>query len=107
MASLKVEWNMARNSLSRKRRAGSASAPLKGLAIGLLMLGVGAETAGAQNSREARYDGYRRSAAKPVMAIVALSDQRVSIYDAEGKIMESPISSGANGYETPAGIFSI
>jgi L,D-transpeptidase catalytic domain len=107
MASSKVEWNMARNSLSRKRRAGSASAPLKGLAVGLLMLGVGVEAAGAQSSREARYDGYRRSAAKPVMAIVALSDQRVSIYDAEGKVLESPISSGTVGYETPAGIFSI
>jgi hypothetical protein len=107
MASSKVEWNMARNSLLRKRRAGSASAPLKGLAVGLLMLGVGVEAAGAQSSREARHDAYRRSAAKPVMAIVALSDQRVSIYDAEGKVLESPISSGAVGYETPAGIFSI
>jgi L,D-transpeptidase-like protein len=107
MASSKVEWNMARNSLSRKWRAGSASAPLKGLAVGLLMLGVGVEAAGAQSSRETRHDAYRRSTAKPVMAIVALSDQRVSIYDAEGKVLESPISSGAVGYETPAGIFSI
>jgi hypothetical protein len=71
------------------------------------MLGLGVETAAAQGAREARYDSHRRSAGKPVMAIVALADQRVSIYDADGKIQESPISSGATGYETPAGIFSI
>src|SRR5262245_51972608 len=41
------------------------------------------------------------------MAIVSLRDQRVSIYDADGKFLESPVSSGSTGYETPAGIFSI
>lgn len=41
------------------------------------------------------------------MAIVALSDQRISIYGAEGKLLEAPVSSGAAGYETPAGIFSV
>ena len=107
MASSKVEWNMGNNLLSRNWRPGTASAPLKGLAVGLLMLGVSIEAAGAQGGREARYDAHRRGAGKPVMAIVALSEQRVSIYDADGKIMESPVSSGATGYETPAGIFSI
>lgn len=43
----------------------------------------------------------------PVLAVVALREQRVSIYDANGKIMESPVSSGQTGLETPAGIFSI
>jgi hypothetical protein len=69
------------------------------------MLGI--DAAAAQGSRDARYDSHRRSAGKPVMAIVALADQRVSIYDADGKITVSPVSSGATGYETPAGIFSI
>jgi L,D-transpeptidase-like protein len=78
-----------------------------GLATGLLALGLSVETVGAQGSREARYDGYRRAGGKPVMAIVSLGDQRVSIYDADGKIMESPVSSGSVGYETPAGIFSV
>ena len=111
MALSKVEWNMARNSLSRKWGVGSAGTPLagtlRGLAIGLLALGLGVETASAQTGRDARYDGYRRSAAKPVMAIVSLGDQRVSIYDAEGKVLEAPVSSGSTGYETPAGIFTL
>jgi hypothetical protein len=38
---------------------------------------------------------------------VGLAEQRISIYDAKGKIMESPVSSGQTGYETPAGIYSI
>jgi hypothetical protein len=41
------------------------------------------------------------------MAIVSLSDQRISIYDADGMFLESPVSTGSPGYETPAGIFSI
>jgi L,D-transpeptidase-like protein len=90
--------------LSRASRAG---VPLAGLAAGLLALGLGAGAASAQAGREARYDGQRRAAAKPVMAIVSLGDQRVSIYDAEGKLMEAPVSTGSAGYETPAGIFSI
>jgi hypothetical protein len=43
----------------------------------------------------------------PLLAVVGLKEQRVSIYDAKGKIMESPVSSGQTGYETPAGIYSI
>jgi hypothetical protein len=43
----------------------------------------------------------------PLLAVVALKQQRVTIYDAKGKIMDSPVSSGQNGLETPAGIFSI
>jgi len=41
------------------------------------------------------------------MAIVSLSDQRISIYDANGKVLEAPVSTGSRDYETPAGIFSI
>ena len=43
----------------------------------------------------------------PLLAIVALSEQRVSIYDAKGKFLESPVSSGQTGLETPAGIYSV
>ena len=38
---------------------------------------------------------------------MGLAEQRISIYDAKGKIMDSPVSSGQTGYETPAGIYSI
>ena len=41
------------------------------------------------------------------MAIVALGEQRVTIYDAEGRILRAPVSTGQTGYETPAGIYSV
>ena len=48
-----------------------------------------------------------RPAGEPVMAIVSLGRQRVTVYDADGWIMRAPVSSGQTGYETPAGIYSI
>jgi hypothetical protein len=41
------------------------------------------------------------------MAIVSLGEQRVTIYDAEGRILRAPVSTGQTGYETPAGIYSV
>jgi L,D-transpeptidase catalytic domain len=48
-----------------------------------------------------------RTAGKPIMAIVSLRSQRITVYDADGWIMRAPISSGQAGRETPAGIFSV
>jgi hypothetical protein len=48
-----------------------------------------------------------RTAGEPVMAIVALREQRVTIYDANGWILRAPVSSGQKGRETPAGIFAV
>ena len=48
-----------------------------------------------------------RTAGEPVMAIVSLREQRITVYDANGWILRSPVSSGSKGRETPAGIFSI
>jgi lipoprotein-anchoring transpeptidase ErfK/SrfK len=48
-----------------------------------------------------------RTAGEPILAIVSLHDQRITIYDAQGWIFRAPVSSGQKGRETPAGIFSI
>jgi lipoprotein-anchoring transpeptidase ErfK/SrfK len=48
-----------------------------------------------------------RAAGEPIMAIVSLRDQRITVYDANGWILRAPVSSGQKGRETPAGIFSI
>ena len=48
-----------------------------------------------------------RTAGEPIMAIVSLSNQRITVYDANGWIMRAPVSSGQKGRETPAGIFSV
>jgi L,D-transpeptidase catalytic domain len=59
-----------------------------------------------QNPKRADF-GYSSPHGVPVLAVVALSDQRVTIYDANGKILQSPVSTGQKGYETPAGIYSV
>jgi hypothetical protein len=48
-----------------------------------------------------------RAAGAPLMAIVSLKSQRITIYDADGWISRAPVSSGQKGRETPAGIFSV
>jgi hypothetical protein len=48
-----------------------------------------------------------RAAGVPVMAIVSLRNQRITVYDKDGWILRAPISSGQAGRETPAGIFSV
>src|SRR5271165_4662796 len=47
------------------------------------------------------------TASTPRLAVIALAQQHISIYGATGKIMKAPVSTGASGYETPAGIYSI
>src|SRR5499427_8709771 len=44
---------------------------------------------------------------EPIMAIVSLRSQRIIVYDADGWILQAPVSSGQKGRETPAGIFSV
>jgi hypothetical protein len=48
-----------------------------------------------------------RTAGDPIMAIVSLRNQRITVYDAQGWILRAPVSSGQRERETPAGIFSV
>ena len=48
-----------------------------------------------------------RTVGQPIMAIVSLQTQRITVYDAKGWILRAPVSSGQRGRETPAGIFSV
>jgi hypothetical protein len=65
------------------------------------------EEASGKSGREARHAEHADAGA-PMLAIVSLSDQRVTIYDGEGRrILQSPVSTGQTGLETPAGIFSV
>jgi hypothetical protein len=44
----------------------------------------------------------------PLLAVVALDAQRITVYDQNGRMMQqSPVSTGTTGYETPVGIFSV
>ena len=48
-----------------------------------------------------------RIAGEPVIAIVSLRSQQITVYDAKGWTLRAPVSSGQKGRETPAGIFSV
>ena len=48
-----------------------------------------------------------RDAGEPIMAIVSIKSQQVTIYDADGWILRAPVSTGIMGRETPAGVFSV
>src|SRR5947207_1601562 len=78
-------------------------------AAGLAALAVAGDHAAARSARTESSVEFVQSriAGEPIMAIVSLRDQRVTIYDATGWILRAPVSSGQKGRETPAGIFSV
>src|ERR1700753_994209 len=43
----------------------------------------------------------------PVLAVVSIRDQHVTIYDASGGTMSAQVSSGRDDYETPVGVYSV
>jgi hypothetical protein len=65
---------------------------------------AGARSGGSERSVEFVES---RSAGDPIMAIVSLRNQRITVYDGKGWILRAPVSSGQKGRETPAGIFSV
>jgi hypothetical protein len=80
------------------------------LAIAVLAALIAAEGhAGARSGRSERAVESigSRAAGEPIMAIVSLRTQRITVYDANGWILRAPVSSGEKGRETPAGIFSV
>ncbi len=96
-------------STSPKRRL--AGLAVTGLAA-LLVAAATDPTAAAPRSnrdREPKRDDsvLSRPAGVPLMAIVSVGEQRVTIYDAQGRILRAPVSTGQTGYETPAGIYSV
>jgi ribosomal protein L14 len=48
-----------------------------------------------------------RDTGEPIMAIVSIKTQHVTLYDTEGWILRAPVSTGTTGRETPAGIFAV
>jgi len=91
--------------LVQRAPARLATAVLAALAGGLCLT----DEVSAQGGRDVKREEFvqTRTAGAPVMAVVSLSRQRVTLYDADGWIMRAPVSSGRTGYETPAGVYSI
>jgi hypothetical protein len=104
------KWNILRN--AGKNLAGF----MKHLSFaGIALAGALAALIAAQDqaaARTARMESpvesiQSRIAGEPVIAIVSLPEQRITLYDATGWILRAPVSSGQKGRETPAGIFSV
>jgi len=88
---------------------GCCFAALAAVACVLVALAGSIDGASAKSGREGRgREGHANTPGAPMLAIVSLSDQRVSIYDGDGRrILQSPVSTGQTGLETPTGIFSV
>jgi hypothetical protein len=89
----------------RRKRLRPVSLAVAALAV-LVAAGGDARAKGSRNERPIEAI-QSRSAGEPVMAIVSLRSQRITVYDGKGWILRAPVSSGSMGRETPAGIFSV
>ena len=82
-------------------------APMAVATLALLVAtGNFAEAGSSRKERSIEWIAMR-TAGEPIMAIVSLRSQRITVYDADGWTMRAPVSSGKVGRETPAGIFSV
>lgn len=43
----------------------------------------------------------------PLLAVVSIARQRIHLYDRNGTVAQSPVSTGMLGYRTPTGVFSV
>lgn len=62
----------------------------------------------AKNKNEARVE--KETGAKPqgpLVIVVSIDRQKVTIYDSNGVFAESPVSTGMKGHSTPMGVFSV
>jgi lipoprotein-anchoring transpeptidase ErfK/SrfK len=107
-----VGWNVSvspRNPKRMQRMTSRGPWPPHLVIAGLAALIVAGDHAAARSARtEGSVESIQsRIAGEPIMAIVSLHDQRITLYDATGWILRAPVSSGQKGRETPAGIFSV
>ena len=89
----------------RQKRLWPAYLAVAGLAV---LIAAGGDARARSGRSERPIESIQsRSAGEPIMAIVSLRSQRITVYDAKGWILRAPVSSGTKGRETPAGIFSV
>ncbi len=74
------------------------------VALVALTIGAGARQGRPAHPPEAT---AQRDAGEPIMAIVSIKSQQVTLYDADGWILRAPVSTGVKGRETPAGVFAV
>lgn len=68
---------------------------------------TGAHAGAADPRKQTVESSAPRTPGEPMLAIISLRSQRIAVYDANGLILRSRVSSGQRGRETPAGVFSV
>jgi chemotaxis protein histidine kinase CheA len=88
------------------RRRGTLAIAMLAASAALMPL---AADAAARQKRPAvpKEEAAPRQVGEPIMAIVSIKSQNVTLYDAEGWTLRAPVSTGTSGRETPAGVFAI
>jgi hypothetical protein len=89
----------------KQRQIWSRAACLAVAGVALIAMSETASFASSRNDKPVQ--SADRVAGEPVMAIVSLRSQRVTVYDADGWILQAPVSSGQKGRETPSGVFAV
>src|ERR1700735_1370905 len=99
---------MRSRSVNSKRQQARLRSGHLAIAVLVALSAAGNDASAAGRRDERAIDVVvSRSVGEPVMAIVSLRSQRITVYDAKGWILRAPVSSGQRGRETPAGIFSV
>ena len=93
---------MACQSCLRRFRALTTIVTLVTLGMGLTI-----DSAGAGRARPSSNSSQSTISGAPVVAIVSINTQRVSLFDAYGGVVRARVSTGRTGYETPVGVYSV
>jgi hypothetical protein len=84
-----------------------STSTLSGIGLAVLLAGTTPNAFAKSGRNGESATTVSRPASAAVMAVISLNQQRVTVYDSEGQILQSPVSTGQTAYETPAGIFSV
>jgi hypothetical protein len=95
---------MAQSTATRRCLGPRAVATLAATALMALTAGALARQTTPGSTKDS---AAARERGEPIMAIVSIQSQQITLYDAEGWILRAPVSTGAEGRETPAGIFAV
>ncbi|MDO8401289.1 MAG: L,D-transpeptidase [Bradyrhizobium sp.] len=100
-----MRFSTAQSTVAMRRWGSPAIATLAAMAA---LTALTAEAAPKQARPAAPTEAVApREAGEPIMAIVSIKSQQVTLYDADGWILRAPVSTGTTGRETPAGVFAV
>ena len=86
-----------------------ATAAGAGCAAALLLDATGFAGSAAAQSKRSQTKTYavERDVDGPLIAVVSIGDQRINVFDKNGRVAHAPVSTGKPGHRTPMGAFSI